>query len=98
MSADRSPEVEATQRELRITCADAIERMTDWLEDVLVDGDRQRLDDHLAGCQACGVYLDQVRSTVTIVGSLREDEQWQLDAKAMDGLLARFRDATADGN
>ena len=81
------------RQSLAISCADAIELMTDWLEELLVDGDRERLAAHLAGCQACGVYLDQLRATVTIVGSLRGHEAWQVDDTTMAALLDRFRES-----
>ncbi|MDX1511870.1 MAG: zf-HC2 domain-containing protein [Nitriliruptorales bacterium] len=82
---------EEIRQSLVISCADAIELMTDWLDELLVDGDRERLAAHLAGCQACGVYLDQLRATVTIVGSLRGHEAWQVDDATMAMLVDRFR-------
>lgn len=94
------PTPDEVRRILRITCADAIGLMTDWLEELLTDGDRERLAAHLDGCVACGVYLDQLRSTVTIMGSLRGASDWSVSDEEMGRLLELWREGrqSADQN
>ena len=64
-------EPEATRAQLRITCADATMLLTDYDEGALAPSDHARLEAHLAGCLACGAYLDQLRATVEAIGYLR---------------------------
>lgn len=84
-------EIDRVRDALRITCADAVERMTDFLDAALTSDDHERLSEHLAGCQACAVYLDQLRQTVTIVGTIRGNDHYRIDDETMDALLALRR-------
>ena len=48
--------------------------MTDHLEGAVSDGDR--LERHLAGCDACTAYLEQMRATIGALGRLGHD-RWR---------------------
>ena len=72
-----------------LTCQELVELVTDYLEGALPPADRARFEDHLAACEGCAIYLDQMRRTVAVVGALREDH---LEPDARDALLAVFRD------
>ena len=52
--------------ELRITCADAVELVTDYLEDALTGTDLENFETHLSLCEGCQAFLDQVNKTVTL--------------------------------
>lgn len=52
--------------ELRISCADAIELVTDFLDDALSHQDLENFEEHLARCEGCRVFLDQIRRTITL--------------------------------
>src|SRR5918996_5589496 len=58
--------------ELRITCADAIELVTDFLDDALSRDDLANFEAHLSLCEGCRAYLDQVRRTITITTQSRD--------------------------
>ena len=58
--------------ELRMTCADAIELMTDYLDDALSGNDLADFETHLTQCEGCRVYLDQLRRTITITAETRD--------------------------
>ena len=58
----------------RMACRDAVELMTDYLEDALAPRSRRRFETHLARCTACVAYLDQMRATVAALGHLRPDD------------------------
>lgn len=58
-------------RQLRISCADALELATDHLEQALDPADAEDYLTHLSLCQGCQVFLDQVRTTVHVTGHLR---------------------------
>lgn len=77
---------------LVITCADALDLMTVFLDEALGDDDRQRLQTHLAGCEACSVYLDQLKQTVEVVATVKGADSYAVDDQTMDELLERFRE------
>ena len=70
-------------------CNELVELVTDYLEGRLPDAERERFDVHLGECEGCVNYVEQMRATVAVTGSLREDD---LPAGAADVLLAEFRD------
>jgi predicted anti-sigma-YlaC factor YlaD len=71
-----------------LTCREMVELVSDYLEGALDDRDRALFEQHLVLCDGCSAYLDQMRSTVMLVGRLREDS---LDAPVRDRLLETFR-------
>ena len=72
-----------------ITCAELVELVTEYFEGALPSPERRRFERHLVACPPCREYLSQLRDTISVVGSLREDD---LPAEAKDELLAAFRD------
>jgi predicted anti-sigma-YlaC factor YlaD len=75
--------------ELRITCADAVELATDFLDDALSRDDLANFEAHLTLCEGCRVYLDQMRRTITITTESR-DRTVELTPANFDQLLDRF--------
>ncbi|WP_436792867.1 zf-HC2 domain-containing protein [Actinospongicola halichondriae] len=59
--------------ELRLSCADAVELVTDHLDDALNERDRREFLAHLESCEGCRVYLDQITQTVRITSKSRAD-------------------------
>ena len=51
-------------RRRALVCRDAVALMSDYVDDVLDERDRARLDTHLAGCPLCTEYLAQLRATI----------------------------------
>jgi anti-sigma factor RsiW len=72
-----------------ITCRELIELVTAYFDAALPQEERQQFDAHLTDCPYCRIYLDQMRTTIRLLGDLREDT---IDPQARDALLARFRD------
>jgi anti-sigma factor RsiW len=60
--------------ESEITCQELVEIITDYLEGKLPAAERARFDVHLANCDGCRTYLDQMRQTIRLVGSLSEED------------------------
>jgi anti-sigma factor (TIGR02949 family) len=54
-------------------CQELVEVITDYLEGTLDAEDRQRFEEHLAGCPGCRSYLDQMRATIRLTGALKSD-------------------------
>ena len=75
--------------EQALTCDMFIELLYNCFEGVLSADDRRRVDDHLALCDGCATYLDQMREAIRLTGRVTE-EQVPEDEKA--ALLTAFRD------
>lgn len=72
-----------------LTCQELVELVTDYLEDVLPRAQRDQFDAHLLECDECPRYLEQIRTTIQVVGMVSEE---QIDPAARDKLLLLFRD------
>ncbi len=55
--------------QLRIRCSDAVELVTDYLDGALNDHDVADFETHLANCEACTVYVDQIKMTITLTSA-----------------------------
>jgi anti-sigma factor RsiW len=84
-------DLDEIRRQLQISCADALELMTDHLEGALSEADGSRMRAHLAGCEPCRVFLDQLRATIQIVGETGPPEEFQVDPQRVDALTELFR-------
>jgi len=70
-----------------ITCHQAVALVSDYLEGALSRRDRRRLERHLEGCEACSAYLEQMRVTIAISGSVGPED---LSAEALSRLVDVF--------
>jgi anti-sigma factor RsiW len=71
-----------------VTCVQLVELVTAYLDGTLPAGDRLRFEQHLVICEGCAAYLDQMRETIRLTGTLREEH---LDGATRDALLHAFR-------
>ena len=55
-----------------LTCVELVELVTDYLEDALPPGERARFDAHLAECDGCQAYVEQMRAVIELTGRLTE--------------------------
>jgi anti-sigma factor RsiW len=74
--------------ERALTCQELVELVTDYLENALQAEERRRFEAHIAGCQGCTNYLEQMRQTIALTGHLTEES---IAPPARDELLALFR-------
>jgi anti-sigma factor RsiW len=72
-----------------LTCKQLAMLITEYEEGALAESERARFDAHLAGCEGCAEYLNQMRATIRLVGRLREDD---IDQPVREALLAAFHD------
>lgn len=70
-------------------CNELVELVTDYLEGKLPPADVARFEAHLEECEACATYIEQIRQSMAIVGTLSEGT---LPQGAADALLVEFRD------
>jgi anti-sigma factor RsiW len=73
----------------QLSCQELVELVTDYLEGALPPTERARFDAHIAGCDGCRAYLEQIRVTIRLSGTLRPE---QLDPATEKALLEAFRD------
>ena len=85
-----------SQEQDELPCRAVVELITEYLDDALPDGDRLRLEEHLADCDGCTVVLDQFRTTVAQTGRLATDDVDRLDPGTREELLGVFRRGSAD--
>ncbi|MFI5036694.1 MAG: zf-HC2 domain-containing protein [Acidimicrobiales bacterium] len=71
-----------------LVCRAAVELVSDYLEGALSRRDRRRLERHLAGCDGCESYLDQVRAVIAACGRVEPDD---LGADVLEGLVGIYR-------
>src|SRR4029077_10897875 len=76
-------------------CRDVVELMTDYLEGALSPSDRRRFEDHIAGCDGCRAYLDQMRATRSLTVKLAEEP---MSKELQDELTRAFRNWRSDKN
>jgi predicted anti-sigma-YlaC factor YlaD len=81
-----------------LDCDEVVELVTAYLDGALEPDVVSRITEHLAGCEGCTRYVDQMRRTVTLLGRLPDgqlpderlpDEQLPDDSRR--ALLAAFR-------
>ncbi|MFY9577946.1 MAG: zf-HC2 domain-containing protein [Gaiellaceae bacterium] len=72
-----------------ITCAQVVDLVTAYLEDVLGADDRERVEEHLVFCDGCSTYLDQIRQTIAVTGRLEPED---IPPALQEKLLAAFRE------
>lgn len=71
-----------------LACNELVDIITEYLEGTLPLSDRARFDAHLAQCQGCRIYLEQMRRTVEVLGQLSEES---IPPRAREELLQAFR-------
>lgn len=69
-------------------CREAVEAVTAYLEGAMPARDRARFEAHLAACPHCSSYVEQIRVTIALTGSIEPDD---LSPEAQDDLVAVFR-------
>jgi anti-sigma factor RsiW len=71
-----------------LSCREVVEILGDYLDGAMAPEDRVRLEEHLADCDGCAAYLEQLRDTIRLSGRLSQEA---VAAEAMAPLLEVFR-------
>jgi anti-sigma factor RsiW len=71
-----------------LSCDEFVELVTAYLEGSLDAETERQFVEHIAVCDGCDRYLEQIRRTVSTLGTLRSES---LSPEARDGLLGAFR-------
>jgi anti-sigma factor RsiW len=81
------------QPELR--CKALVQLVTEYLDGALRPHERAAFERHVGECEDCGVYLDQMRTTIATLGELPPE---RLPRSAREQLFATFRSWVAPYN
>ncbi|MFY9782336.1 MAG: zf-HC2 domain-containing protein [Acidimicrobiales bacterium] len=76
----------------RLVCQQAVELMSDYVDGALSRRDRRRLEKHLANCDACSAYLEQLRVTIAASGVVTPDDLSPDALDTLTELFERFRE------
>ena len=71
-----------------VTCQELVELVTDYLEGALAPAELRRFEEHIALCDGCREYLEQLRRTIELTGTVTLDD---LTPEAESELLYAFR-------
>jgi anti-sigma factor RsiW len=71
-----------------IVCQQAVELVTAYLDGALSRRDRRRLEGHLKACPNCSAYLEQIRLTIRLAGSVEPED---LSEQAREDLKSLYR-------
>jgi predicted anti-sigma-YlaC factor YlaD len=71
-----------------LSCQELVELVTAYLDGVLSEAERARVEEHLADCEPCRVYIEQMERTIGLSGRLRVED---VPPEAAEALLAAFR-------
>ena len=78
-----------------MSCQELVELVTDYLEGRLPAAERERLEAHIALCDGCTAYIDQMRLTLF---ALRRIPEETVAPAARDELIAVFREVRASAS
>lgn len=79
-----------------LVCRDAIELMSDYLDRALSQREQRRLERHLRECDACTLYLEQLRLTIAASGTASPDDLSPDALEALVNVFRRFREDSSD--
>jgi predicted anti-sigma-YlaC factor YlaD len=78
-----------------LPCQDFVELATEYLEGTLTTEQRMVVELHLAFCEPCVDYLEQMRAAIRVTGTLREDD---VPSDVTQPLVAAFRELHGDSS
>ena len=77
-----------------LVCRDAVELMSNFLDEALSRRDQRRLTRHLQDCDACTLYLEQLRQIIAVSGTASPGDLTSDAVEALVEVFRRFRDET----
>jgi anti-sigma factor RsiW len=74
-----------------IACRELVELVTAYLEGTLPAADQARLDAHLSACEACTMYVEQMRDTLRIMGAIAPEQVSDAAYAELSGVFAAWK-------
>ncbi len=78
-------------RKKDLVCQEAVELVTAYLEGALSRRERRRFEAHLKGCPNCSAYLEQIRITIQLSGSIEPEDLTNEAQQELTDLYRRWR-------
>ena len=95
VTAARAPRLRGLRallaRRRPLACQEMVELVTAYLDGALDDSRRVRFEKHLSQCDGCATYLEELRATVSVLGSITDEH---LDPVFRDRLMLAFAETT----
>ena len=79
-----------------LNCRELVELVTAYLEGDLSSGERKRFDAHLSACDGCTMYVEQMRRTIELTGTLSVVQEIRVVAALPDEDQVRGGHETGD--
>jgi len=74
-----------------LVCQQVVELVSDYLEGALSRSQRRRFEAHLAACEHCSEYLEQMRATIRLTGRLQAEDLSPEMREEFSALYRRWR-------
>ena len=74
-----------------IVCQQAVELVTAYLEGALSRRERRRFEAHLRACPNCSAYLEQIRLTIELSGTIEPEDLTPEAREDLTDLYRRWR-------
>lgn len=74
-----------------VTCQELVEVLTDYLEGALDAGERAEIERHIVICRGCQNYVEQMRSTIDLLGRIAADDPGDAQAGKLLGMFREWQ-------
>jgi anti-sigma factor RsiW len=71
-------------------CREAVEAMTAYLEGAMRPRARARFEAHIAACEHCTAYLEQIRVTIALTGTIAAEDLSPEAQRALQGVFSAW--------
>ena len=79
----------STETGAEMTCKEFVELVTDLIEGQLAEAERVEAEVHVAECDGCATYLEQIQATIAGLRSLAESRRLPAHPRAGAGRVSR---------
>ena len=74
-----------------VTCREFVEVLTDYLDGAMEPAERAEVERHLVICRGCSNYIEQMRSTIDLLGRLADEDRGDPPTETLLGLFREWR-------
>jgi predicted anti-sigma-YlaC factor YlaD len=79
-----------------IVCRELVELVTPYLENVMPPGERAVVEHHLASCDGCRTYVEQMQLTIRAIGHVPEEAITSHTREEVLTIFRAWRDGSLD--
>lgn len=74
-----------------LTCKEFVEVLTEYLEGALEPEERADVERHIVICRGCSNYIEQMRSTIDLLGRIAAEQPGDSTAEALLGMFREWQ-------